>query len=50
MLTCQEGTTKHLYEHKHTHAIGREHLLCLLFVRSNNLVVLLDKNNSLNAI
>ena len=46
VLTCQEGTTKHPYEHKHTHAKRREHLMCLLFVRSNNLVVLLDKNNS----
>ena len=40
----------HLYEHKHTHAKSREHLVCLLRVRSNNLVVLLINNNSLNAI
>ncbi len=33
-----------------THAIEREHLVCLLCVRSNNLVVLLNNNNSLNAI
>ena len=33
-----------------THAIEREHLACLLCVRSNNLVVLLINNNSLNAI
>lgn len=33
-----------IHEHKHTHAIRREHLMCLLPVRVFiNLVVLLDK-------
>ena len=47
---CQEGTTKHPYEHKHTHAIRREHLMCLLSVRLIILVVLLHETTALNAI
>ena len=45
-----KGTTKYPYEHKHTHAIQREHSVCLLSVRCINLVVLLHETTALNAI
>ena len=46
----EEGTTKYPYEHKHTHAMQREHLTCLLSVRLIILVVLLHETIALNAI
>ena len=45
----KEGTTKYPYKHRHTHAKGREHLMCLLFVCSLNFGRFTLRNNSLNA-
>ena len=45
----KEGTTKYPYKHRHTHAIRREHLMCLLSVCSLNFGRFTLRNNSLNA-